>query len=129
MSNFNKIRKVTPQIVVKGWGKETIFANTDQYCGKLLQFDQAGYEGSTHYHLEKAEHFFVLSGKFKLKIIDPTNANESILDLSVGDVVEIPRGQPHRIICVKAGIILEASTHDSSQDSYRVEKGDSQKSS
>jgi mannose-6-phosphate isomerase len=127
MSNLNKIKRITPQIIKKGWGRESIFANTDKYCGKLLIFTQAGYEGSAHYHIEKLEHFYVLSGKFKIKCIDPCNASEFELDLSEGDVVEIPRGQPHKIVCVEAGIIIEASTHDDPNDSYRIAKGDSQK--
>src|SRR5687768_2050857 len=96
-SNLNKIKKISPQIVIKGWGAEKIFANTDKYCGKLLIFTQDGYEGSTHYHLEKSEHFFCHSGEFKLKCLDPVNADEYVLDLAEGDVVEIPRGHPHRI--------------------------------
>jgi len=126
-SNAKLIHKKKPVIIPKGWGREVIFANTQEYCGKLLVFEQEGHEGSMHFHLSKHETFYVLSGKFKLKIINPINADESVLELEAGDSVVIPRGQPHRIVCVEAGTILEASTPDSPTDSYRVAKGDSQR--
>ena len=91
-----------------------------------MVFDGAGYKGSVHSHARKTESFIVGAGEFNLECIDPTNATRFTLHLAKGDCVEIPRNQPHRIVCVESGFIIEASTPDFSDDSYRVEKGDSQ---
>ncbi len=34
--------------------------------------------------------------------------------------------EPHQLICIEEGIVIEVSTPDSVKDNYRVGKGDSQ---
>ena len=55
-------------IVKKGWGSELIFATTEQYCGKLLNFEE-GKQFSMHFHKDKDETWYVLSGKFLIEYI------------------------------------------------------------
>ncbi len=129
MSNLLTIRKVNPLIIEKGWGHEEVIVNDEVngYCGKLLVFNQKGYRGSLHFHINKHEHFRVGAGKFQIQCVDPKDASEFTFDLVEGDIIEIPRGHSHRIVCVEAGYIIEFSTPDDYRDSYRVAKGDSQK--
>jgi quercetin dioxygenase-like cupin family protein len=114
--------------VVKGWGKEIIFAHhpNNGYCGKLLDFNKGG-SSSMHYHALKHETFYVLSGQFKLEAINTINASRSEQTLNKGDTIIIPPNSPHRVTCLEEGVILEASSIDYAADSYRVEAGDSQK--
>ena len=58
--------------VEKGWGHEFIFASNDLYCGKVLKFNKDA-KFSMHFHSEKDETWFVLSGKFKVIWIDTTD--------------------------------------------------------
>ena len=51
-SHSSLTKKEVVQIVPKGWGKEIIFVNNDDYCGKILCFDK-GKKFSMHYHLKK----------------------------------------------------------------------------
>jgi hypothetical protein len=39
-TNTDKTKKVTSEIVEKGWGKEIIFVNNPEYCGKILCFNK-----------------------------------------------------------------------------------------
>mgnify|MGYP003334401194 CR=1 FL=1 len=55
--------------VEKGWGSEFIFATNDKYCGKLLKFNKDA-RFSMHFHAEKDETWFVLSGKFLVRYIE-----------------------------------------------------------
>lgn len=112
--------------VTKGWGSESIWATTDKYCGKMLNFT-AGKMFSMHFHAEKEESWVVLSGRFVVKYIDTANANVIEKKLGVGDIWHNPPLLPHQIICIESGTILEVSTADSVEDNYRVMKGDSQK--
>ena len=48
--------------VKKVWGKEVWIANCPKYCGKLLYLDE-GAVSSMHYHREKQETFYALSGQ------------------------------------------------------------------
>mgnify|MGYP001328181883 CR=1 FL=1 len=51
--------------VPKGWGYEKWIVNTDEYCGKLLFFDE-GKRCSWHYHNLKDETFYLQSGRILL---------------------------------------------------------------
>jgi mannose-6-phosphate isomerase-like protein (cupin superfamily) len=113
-------------LVEKGWGSELIWATTDKYCGKLMNFN-TGAKFSMHFHSEKDETWFVLSGKFKVIYIDTINASQYEKELVVGDTWHNPPLFPHQVICIEEGTIIEVSTPDSVEDNYRVFPGDSQK--
>jgi mannose-6-phosphate isomerase-like protein (cupin superfamily) len=112
-------------LVEKGWGSEFIFATNDKYCGKLLRFN-TGAKFSMHFHAEKDETWFVLSGKFIVRYITTKDAEQHEVELSQNDVWHNPPLFPHQIICVEEGVLVEVSTPDSVEDNYRVGKGDSQ---
>jgi quercetin dioxygenase-like cupin family protein len=112
--------------VKKGWGSELIFATNDKYCGKLLKFN-TGAKFSMHFHSEKDETWYVLSGQFIVRSIDTKTADVQEQELSPGDVWHNPPLLPHQIICLEEGTLIEVSTPDSVEDNYRVGKGDSQK--
>lgn len=111
--------------IEKGWGHELIWATNDKYCGKLLHFHQ-GSKFSMHFHKEKEETWYVLSGVFTVKWIDTKDATENIVILKPGDTWHNEPCKPHQIICEHEGTIIEVSTPDSVEDNYRVAKGDSQ---
>jgi mannose-6-phosphate isomerase-like protein (cupin superfamily) len=119
--SFRHVKTVT-----KGWGREEIFANNEQYCGKLLIFNK-GADFSTHYHLLKTESFYVLDGQLLMKYFDLTNADEKERILNKGDIVDIPRGCPHKVTAITDATIIEVSSQDFSYDSYRMGKGASQR--
>ena len=111
--------------VAKGWGSENIWATNDKYCGKLLKFN-TGSKFSMHFHAEKEETWYVLSGSFIVRWIDTANANQYEQTLKEGDTWHNKPLLPHQLICVEEGVIIEVSTPDSVEDNYRVGKGDSQ---
>lgn len=110
----------------KGWGHELVWANTDKYCGKLLNFNK-GSKFSMHFHLEKDETWYVLKGKFLLSTLNTENASIKERFLNEGDTWRNRPMEPHQLTCIEEGIIIEVSTKDSHQDNYRVMPGDSQK--
>jgi quercetin dioxygenase-like cupin family protein len=113
-------------VVLKGWGCEQIWATNDNYCGKLMNFNE-GATFSMHFHAVKDESWYVLGGEFIVRYIDTSNAFIHEKTLKHGDTWHNPPLLPHQLICVKAGTIIEVSTPDSVEDNYRVMPGDSQK--
>ena len=111
--------------VKKGWGSELIWATNDKYCGKFLRFDFGG-KFSMHFHREKEETWYVLSGQFEVHWIDTKDATVHVEELNEGDVWHNPPLVPHQVFCLEEGTLLEVSTPDSVEDNYRVGKGDSQ---
>lgn len=80
-----------------------------------------------HFHAEKDETWYVLSGKFVVKYINTLNAQQNELTLTEGDTWRNEPLEPHQLICIEEGTIIEVSTPDSVEDNYRVQPGDSQK--
>lgn len=111
--------------VKKAWGNEDIWVSNDFYCSKFLNFE-TGKQFSMHFHREKHETWYVLSGKFIVEWIDTTNTKQYRKELNIGDVWVNETLLPHRIICLESGTVLEVSTPDSVQDNYRILPGDSQ---
>jgi mannose-6-phosphate isomerase-like protein (cupin superfamily) len=112
--------------VNKGWGSELIWATNDKYCGKLMKFNKDA-KFSMHFHAQKDETWYVLSGKFEVKYIMTQDASMKSQILESGSVWRNEPLEPHQIICLEEGTIIEVSTPDSVEDNYRVMPGDSQK--
>ncbi len=124
--NGTFVLKLKPRIVKKGWGYELIFHSDDDYCGKILHFNKGG-EFSMHYHMEKRESWYLLTGKMIFSFIDPKTAEMKQHAFTEGQTMIINRGMTHKLIAVEETDIIEVSTPDNPDDSYRVMKGDSQK--
>ena len=117
--------------IKKTWGFELWFANTPEYCGKLLGVRPKKWssEGKFHYHEIKDETFFVVEGIMKLDIANDNGEYESIT-LYESDSYRVMPGIKHRFTSAGPGIckFVEASTHHEESDSYRCyydkEKGE-----
>lgn len=113
-------------IVEKGWGREQIWVTNEYYCSKFLIFNKNA-KFSMHFHAEKIETWYILSGEFLVRWINTKNASEKEKVLTEGSSWHNDILVPHQVICLKEGIILEVSTPDSVEDNYRVSRGDSQR--
>lgn len=113
-------------MVDKGWGHELIWATNNKYCGKFLNFN-TGSRFSMHFHKEKDETWYIMSGKFIVKSINTDDAGQFRKELVAGDIWHNPPMVPHQLICLESGTVVEVSTPDSVEDNYRILPGDSQK--
>jgi quercetin dioxygenase-like cupin family protein len=118
-----KSKKIAPEIVPKGWGKEIIFVNNDEYCGKLLCFNK-GKKFSMHYHIKKKETWYVSKGRFILIWVDTNNGITYTEFLNIGDIITNERGEPHQLIALEDSEVFEVSTKHYDADSFRMWKGD-----
>ena len=111
--------------VPKAWGEEIILHNGEDYCGKLLRFRKGG-KFSLHFHSKKTESWFINKGIFNLITIDTRTASRQTISLVEGDIVQVECNTPHQLIALEEGEIFEVSTPHYDEDSYRIERGDSQ---
>jgi mannose-6-phosphate isomerase-like protein (cupin superfamily) len=100
------------KVVDKAWGNEIWFANSELYCGKILNLKQ-GYKCSYHHHKEKDETFYVLDGKVRMII----NQEERVMNK--GDSVKLKPNDWHSFGGILSSVILEVSTQHDDNDSYR----------
>jgi len=108
--------------VSKGWGFEKIITNTEKYCCKILHFHK-NKQCSYHYHRLKDELFYVLSGKLSIRYGEGDEIEFSKI-LNAGDSFHVPIGMRHQMFAIEETDLLEVSTQDFTDDSYRIIKGD-----
>jgi len=102
----------------KTWGYERTFYNAE-YCLKELGFVGPGKETSMHFHLDKHETLYVVSGRLDIEyIVDKLTHRRR---LSSGMTFVVPRGLPHKLIVIDTPtIVIEGSTFDFPDDSIRI---------
>lgn len=116
-----------PGRINKNWGYQLIHFSTDEYCLKEMIFLKAGNKFSLHAHKTKKESWLVLRGKFRLVLIDTTNAQKTTKILNIGQKHTNLPMQPHQLIALEDNsCVMEVSTPDFEEDNYRYEPGDSQ---
>ena len=96
-----------PRRVEKPWGYELIWAETDQYIGKILHV-QAGEALSLQYHETKDETIYLLSGT----MFQAGPSPDELVDyhMEAGQRFHVTTGTVHRMVAETDIDILEAST-------------------
>jgi mannose-6-phosphate isomerase len=95
--------------VEKPWGFELIWAEAEDYVGKIL-FVRAGHSLSLQFHREKDESWYVESGRAELELGD---AGERLLNTEVitaGACFRFRAGTVHRVTALDDTTIFEVST-------------------
>lgn len=100
--------KQTPHRVEKPWGYELIWAQTEQYVGKVLHIN-AGESLSLQYHEVKDETIFLYSGEMRFLAGPSVEALEEV-PLLPGEAFRVRPGTIHRMQAISDCDIMEAST-------------------
>ena len=98
----------SPRRVEKPWGWELIWAETEQYVGKLL-FIRAGEALSLQYHEVKDESWLVREGRARLELGELGGELEAV-EIEPGDAFRYRPGTVHRVTAVEDTLVLEVST-------------------
>ncbi len=101
-------RRVTPRKVSKPWGWELVWAETEQYVGKLL-FVRAGESLSLQYHEEKDESWLVREGRATLELGEVGGELEAV-EIVPGDAFRFRPRTVHRVTAVEDTLVVEVST-------------------
>ena len=109
------------KVVKKGWGCEVHVVNNKYYCLKYLIFFPHK-KFSNHFHILKKETWQCILGNFHCFIQDK-NGSQNFL-FKKGDVVTINPGIKHQLHALDYSVIVEVSTTDYPEDSFRIKKGD-----
>jgi mannose-6-phosphate isomerase len=98
----------TPRRVEKPWGWELIWAETQDYAGKLL-FLKAGEALSLQYHRVKDESWLVHEGRASLELGE-LGAGLEVVEIGPGDAFHYVPGTVHRVAAIEDTLIVEVST-------------------
>ena len=98
----------SPRRVEKPWGYELIWAETDEYVGKILHVT-AGEALSLQYHEIKDETLFLLRGSL---LLQAGGLEEELIEYRMleSQSFHMPTGTVHRMIAETDCDILEVST-------------------
>lgn len=131
------------QQIQKGWAPAQRFGSIEKRIGEVFAYHRRDEKSdhrinvdtvkilyfekdrkcSLHFHKVKDEFFVCAYGQFLIEIIE--NGKKFEKNLTVGNRLFIPNCTPHRITGVEdVNILIEVSTEDKPEDSYRIEKGD-----
>jgi mannose-6-phosphate isomerase-like protein (cupin superfamily) len=120
---MSRIRKPV-HIVQKGWGREVWIANSELYCGKILEIVK-GRRCSLHYHKLKTESFYLRVGRLRVRIKELSDGSGiEELELNAGDCMDIRPGLVHQMEALEDAELYEFSTQHFDSDSHRIAKGD-----
>ena len=98
--------KVEQRKTTKPWGFEILWAQTEDYVGKLLHIT-AGHRLSKQYHINKEETIYVLKGI--LYNYDEQDNPQKILP---GESFHVIPGQVHRFAALESNVeLMEVSTN------------------
>ena len=95
--------------VDKPWGWELVWAETDDYVGKLL-FVRAGEALSLQYHEAKDESWLVQEGRARLELGEVGGELETV-EIASGDTYRFRPRTVHRVTAVEDTLVVEVSTN------------------
>ena len=100
--------RVEPRRVDKPWGWELVWAEAEDYVGKLL-FVRAGESLSLQYHEAKDESWLVQEGRARLELGALGNELEAV-EIVPGDAFRYRPGTVHRVTALEDTLVVEVST-------------------
>ena len=99
---------VSPRRVEKPWGWELVWAEADDYVGKVL-FVRAGESLSLQYHERKDESWLVQEGRARLELGEVGGELEAI-EIVPGDAFRFRPRTVHRVTALEDTLVVEVST-------------------
>ena len=102
--------RTSPRRVEKPWGWELVWAEAEEYVGKLL-FVRAGESLSLQYHEQKDESWLVQEGHARLELGELEGELEAV-EIVPGDTFRFRPGTVHRVTAIEDTLVIEVSTPD-----------------
>ncbi len=102
--------QTTPRRIEKPWGWELVWAEADDYVGKLL-FIRAGESLSLQYHELKDESWLVQQGRARLELGEVGGELE-VLEIAPGDAYRFRPRTVHRVTALEDTTVVEVSTNN-----------------
>lgn len=105
------------------YGYELIWANKENYCGKILVFEAKGSKTPFHFQSKTEKSFFCNSGKFMLRYIETSSGTAYQSELVEGTAYHVPKNQPISLEALENNSsVTEVSSLYDPNDIYIVSK-------
>lgn len=108
-------------VVKTEYGLEITWAETAEYCGKILVFEHIGSKLPLHFHKERSKSWFVNAGTFRVQWIDTNDGKAYAKELLEGSTFHVPALMPVALECLADNSAMaETSNGNSTTDVYRL---------
>ena len=102
------------------WGMELLWANTEQYSGKLIIFSEVGKKMPMSLHKEKTKTWFINGGKLRISYVDSQTKEVKTADLGEGGTCHFAKLSAHEVEVLEPSVVFEVATTDDDSDSFGV---------
>lgn len=103
------------------WGTEVIWANKENYCGKILVFEKSNSRTALHFHKNINKSWFVNAGSFQITWVDTAEGNSYAKELPEGSTFDVPALMPVMLESLQANSVMaEVSNGSDTEDYYRL---------
>ena len=108
-------------ITKQEWGMEVIWANKENYCGKILVFEQKDSSMPLHFHKTTAKTWFVNAGAFSVTWIDTQDGKAYSKELPEGSSFHVNPLTPVKLQSLQNNSAMaECANADSNTDCYKL---------
>ena len=101
--------QTTPRKVEKPWGWELVWAEAEDYVGKML-FVRGGESLSLQYHEIKDESWLVQEGRARLELGE-VGSELDVFEIGPGDAYRFRPRTVHRVTALEDTTVVEVSTN------------------
>lgn len=109
-------------VIKKSWGTEITWADENEYCAKILVFENSLMKTPFVFHKNTKKTFFVNIGNFKLRFIDTQDGKLYEQELQEGAVYTVSNLMPWSLESqTKGGSIMQVSNSNDSNDTYVIQ--------
>lgn len=116
---YHMIRKIGG--VKTSWGTEVVWTSTEDYCSKLLMFENNGNKTPIQFYKQRHMSWFVNEGQFIVRWINTENGTTIENALKQGDVLEVPPLRPYQLeALLPNSIMIESGTAEREGDLCRL---------
>lgn len=103
--------------VQTAWGTEVVWTSTEDYCSKLLMFENNGNKTAIQFYKQRHMSWFVNEGQFVVRWIDTATGKTIENVLKQGDVLEVPPLRPYQLeALLPNSVIFESGTAEREGD-------------
>jgi mannose-6-phosphate isomerase-like protein (cupin superfamily) len=104
------------------WGMEIIWADQDDYKGKILVFEKEGFSTDMHMHKETNKSWFVNAGSVVVRYVDTKDGQTYEQTLNEGDTFFVKALTPVMIQAKTAGASISEVSNQKTEDTFVLAK-------
>ena len=100
------------------WGIELLWANNDEYSGKLIIFPDAGKKMPMSLHQNKSKTWFINGGKLRISYVDNETKEVKTAELAEGGTCHFSKMSAHEVEVLEPAVVFEVANTDHHDDTH-----------